>query len=117
MNGFESVLIHEINYLDNRKWSVFFTIPRSSPYFREHFESFHLLPAVAEVDIVACCVEKILGKEISVLGIKKTKYTKPIFPDERGKLVLDLSKSGSINFSFFNQMDTKISFGNMEYKV
>ena len=99
MNGFDSVVVNEKKETGPGKWEIRLSVPASSPYFKGHFPSFHLLPAVATVDIVALLSSDILGRKISVTSISRTKFTSPLLPDEEAALSLDLSRSGSVVFS------------------
>lgn len=98
MNGFDSVLIKEQEERAPGKWAFKLSIPSSSPYFKGHFPDFHLLPAVATVDIVTLLASGLLGKSVFITSISRTKFTSPLLPEEEAVFTLDLSRAGVISF-------------------
>ncbi len=114
MNGFSSVNISNIEETGEGKWAIHFSIPLSSPYYREHFEAFHLLPAVAEIDIAAIEAGRLLTRKLSVSKIKKTKFTRPITPETKMVLALDLAKENSLSFKYSDEDGNSYSSGTLE---
>ncbi len=116
-NGFESVKFLRREKTSGGKWILSFIVPAFSSYFKEHFESFRLLPAVGEIDIVARCASEILSKPVSVTAIKKTKFVNPVLPDTEMDLMLDFTVSGVIGFTFLSKKGDKASFGVIYYSI
>ncbi|MBQ7158921.1 MAG: AMP-binding protein [Treponema sp.] len=56
-------------------------IPATSDYFDGHFPEFKLLPAVAQVDLVALFAERYFGLARTIPEIKRFKFTEKILPD------------------------------------
>lgn len=56
-------------------------IPASSDYFDGHFPEFKLLPAVAQVDLIAHFATRYFGVKTSCLDIKRFKFSDKILPD------------------------------------
>lgn len=100
MDGYKGVSIFSIEAESEGRYAARLSVSSDSSYYHDHFPSFRLLPAVAEIDIVVLTAERILGKEIKVSSITKTKFTKPIVPDSNLELHLDFNGSGVIRFSF-----------------
>jgi len=77
--------------------SLEFVIPDSSPYFDGHFPEFHLLPAVAQAELVIRFAARYLGTGITIAEIKRVKFTNFIRPGT--SLLLKLTKNEK-NISF-----------------
>ena len=116
MDGFSGVEINSIAS-SGTKHEVRLSVSHESTYYHEHFASFRLLPAVAEIDIVALLAGRILGKEIEVLSITKTKFTKLIVPDSSLILTLDMGKPGIIAFRFSLDDGAECSSGRIGYRL
>lgn len=56
-------------------------IPAASDYFNDHFPQFKLLPAVAQVDLVAHFAQRYFGTEVATVNIKRFKFSDKIFPN------------------------------------
>ena len=117
MDGYKGVSIFSIEAESEGRYSVRLSVSSDSSYYHDHFPSFRLLPAVAEIDIVVLTAERILGKEIKVSSITKTKFTKPIVPDSDLELLLDFNASGVIRFSFRLVSGEECSSGRIVYTV
>lgn len=117
MNGFESIEILNKEKLFDETWSIKCFIPFSSPFFKEHFKLYYLLPAVAEIDIVSKIAESILDKKFFVTGIKNTKFMKPIPPDTEIDIILNFAKPGVINFSINSENKETVSKGLITIKL
>lgn len=115
--GFESVDFSNREKVSGGRWRFSFVVPESSPYFKEHFESFRLLPAVAEIDIAVRCASGVLERDISVTALKKTKFISPVLPGSKMILELDFRSGGSIGFTFFTEKGDKASFGVIYYSI
>jgi uncharacterized membrane protein/acyl-CoA synthetase (AMP-forming)/AMP-acid ligase II len=77
--------------------SLELVIPDSSPYFDGHFPGFHLLPAVAQTELVIRFAARYLGTGIEISEIKRIKFTNFIRPG--APLLLKLTKNEK-NISF-----------------
>ena len=116
MSGFSTVNISEVEKTGERVWKVCFSVPLSSPYYSGHFDSFHLLPAVAEIDIAVRQASLLAERRLTVARIRRTKFTRPIEPDRRMVLTLDLSKENLLSFSYHDAAGNSCSFGNLEVR-
>jgi acyl-coenzyme A synthetase/AMP-(fatty) acid ligase/uncharacterized membrane protein/3-hydroxymyristoyl/3-hydroxydecanoyl-(acyl carrier protein) dehydratase len=56
-------------------------VPASSDYFDGHFPDFHLLPAVAQFELVVRLSKRFLGTSLNVLTAKRIKFIAPVRPD------------------------------------
>ena len=56
-------------------------IPAESDYFDGHFPAFKLLPAVAQIDLLAHYAQKYFGLSLSTPSIKRFKFSGKILPD------------------------------------
>ena len=56
-------------------------IPAASEYFDGHFPAFKLLPAVAQVDLVALFAQRYFGTPRTVAHVKRCKFSEKILPD------------------------------------
>lgn len=56
-------------------------IPGTSDYFDGHFPEFKLLPAVAQIDLVAHFAERYFGTKVSIPDIKRFKFSDKLLPD------------------------------------
>jgi len=77
--------------------SLEFVIPDNSPYFDGHFPEFHLLPAVAQAELVIRFAARHLGTDIEISEIKRVKFTNFIRPGMT--ILLKLTKNEK-NISF-----------------
>lgn len=78
-------------------------IPSTSDYFDGHFPDFKLLPAVAQIDLVAHFARRYFGTELSTLDIKRFKFSDKIFPDST--VVFKLKFDGEKNRVSFEITD------------
>ncbi len=79
------------------------TIPATSDYFDGHFPDFKLLPAVAQVDLIALFAQRYFGLSRSIPEIKRCKFTEKILPDT--KVVFHLSYDEAKNSLAFKLQD------------
>ncbi len=117
MDGYKGVSIFSIETASDGRYSARLSVGAGSSYYHDHFPSFRLLPAVAEIDIVVLTAERILGTELNVSSISKTKFTKPIVPDSDLELLLDFNASGIIRFSFRLGSGEECSSGRIGYTL
>ncbi|MCR4822318.1 MAG: AMP-binding protein [Treponema sp.] len=78
-------------------------IPATSDYFDGHFPDFKLLPAVAQVDLVAHFAQRYFGTELSTPDIKRFKFTDKLLPDST--VVFKLKFDGEKNKVSFEISD------------
>lgn len=74
-------------------------IPSTSDYFDGHFPQFKLLPAVAQIDMIAHFASRYFGTEVSIPEIKRFKFSDKILPDTI--LIIKLK---------FDSLKSKVSF-------
>lgn len=94
-------------------------IPSTSDYFDGHFPDFKLLPAVAQIDLVAHFARRYFGTELSTPDIKRFKFSDKILPDstvvfklkfdgEKNKVSFEISDfTGSKTYSTGNYIAKK----------
>lgn len=111
MKGYDSLVVHSLSRTGDGRWELDFTVPASSPYFRQHFEAFRLLPAVAEIDILANTLDEVLPDRVRVDAIRQCKFVKPLVPERRCRLEISMIGEGLVRFSFFTHEGEKLSFG------
>lgn len=56
-------------------------IPETSDYFDGHFPDFKLLPAVAQIDLVAHFAQRYFGTDLAIPEIKRFKFSDKILPN------------------------------------
>lgn len=78
-------------------------IPGTSDYFDGHFPDFKLLPAVAQIDLVAHFAQRYFGTELSTPDIKRFKFSDKILPDST--VVFKLKFEGEKNKVSFEISD------------
>ncbi len=78
-------------------------IPASSDYFDGHFPQFKLLPAVAQIDMVAHFAHRYFGTELSARDIKRFKFSNKILPDS--VVIFKLKYDGEKNRLYFELSD------------
>jgi 3-hydroxymyristoyl/3-hydroxydecanoyl-(acyl carrier protein) dehydratase len=65
-----------------REGSFFtFFIDKTFSAFEGHFPGAPILPGIVQLEIALFCIKELLGKNVSVAGIKKAKFLRPIPPD------------------------------------
>ncbi|MBQ9237830.1 MAG: hydroxymyristoyl-ACP dehydratase [Treponema sp.] len=73
-----------------------FTIPATSDFFDGHFPQYHLLPAVAQFELVTRFAKKYFGTARTVPYIKRIKFSAPIRPDTTVTLSLEYDSGREI---------------------
>lgn len=58
-----------------------FNIPETCDFFDGHFPQIHLIPAVAQIDMMTNLAREYLGTSRYILSAKRIKFTSPIFPN------------------------------------
>ena len=115
MDGYIGTEILKTDAAENNVWNVLLIVHASSAYFHEHFEAFHLLPAVAEIDIVIKTIDKLIGRTLEVSSITKTKFTLPIRPETKLILHIDMQHAGIVSFSYKGEDGSIYSSGKIGY--
>lgn len=73
-----------------------FFIPAESDFFRGHFPTFKLLPAVAQFWCVNHFAQKYLNLSRDVSAIKRVKFVSPVMPNTHVTLKLNYNKEKSL---------------------
>ena len=72
------------------------------PYFEGHFEGFHLLPALLQINFVVEMGKKYLPVKNNPQTIPNMKFTKPIYPEMKVNVELKwIDEKQQVNFRFF----------------
>ncbi len=58
-----------------------FFIPETCDFFDGHFPEIHLVPAVAQIDMMTNLANKYLGTSRYIFSAKRIKFTSPVFPN------------------------------------
>ena len=84
-------------------------IPESSDYFDGHFPDFKLLPAVAQIDLVAHFAQRYFGTALSTPDIKRFKFSDKLLPNSTVvfKIKFDGEKS-KVSFEISDFTGSKI---------
>lgn len=76
-------------------------IPANLIYFKGHFEQLAIVPGVTQIKWVVDFASESLGQANST-RINKLKFMRPIFPDQHITLAIELTATGCIHFSYFD---------------
>lgn len=63
-----------------------FTVTEECDFFDGHFPEIHLLPAVAQIDLMMHFANKYFGNKGFAISTKRTKFGAPIFPGYTARL-------------------------------
>lgn len=100
-DGFSSVSILSSEETAKGMWNFTLIIPSGSAYFSEHFPAMRLLPAVAEIDIIAHLLKTYIHKDFTLQEIVQSKFSSPIIPDEKIQLSLKVEDDkGIVRFTY-----------------
>jgi acyl-coenzyme A synthetase/AMP-(fatty) acid ligase/uncharacterized membrane protein len=78
--------------------------PENSDYFDGHFESFKLIPAVVQIDLVMHLSSQHLLSSMNLNRIPRIKFCKPIRPNQKIRLEIEYKNDSSkINFLYSNE--------------
>ena len=92
-------------------------IPAESDYFDGHFPAFKLLPAVAQIDVLAHYAQKYFGLPLSTPSIKRFKFSGKILPDTVVIFSISYDKEkGRVTFEVTDASDGK-SYSSGSYGV
>lgn len=70
------------------------------PFFKGHYPDFPVTPGVMLIDRAVKAAEGVLGRKVILKGIKKVKFSNPVFPDEAVSLKMESRSSGEMSYSF-----------------
>ncbi len=96
----QNVIVRDVRVGED-KMEVLLTVPKSSDYYDGHFNEFHLLPAVVQIDLVIRFSHEYLQSSLRFSRASRVKFVKPILPDT--PVCLDVSylrEKGKITFNY-----------------
>ena len=70
------------------------------PFFKGHYPDFPVTPGVMLIDRAVTAAKNMLGRDFILKGIKKVKFSNPVFPDEAVSLKVESRGEGEISYSF-----------------
>jgi 3-hydroxyacyl-[acyl-carrier-protein] dehydratase len=74
-----------------------FKFAASDPVFAGHFPGHPILPGVFQLEMVRAAAESVLNCALGIREIRKSKFQRPILPDETTRVELKLTeKEGTI---------------------
>ncbi len=90
------------------KVQIVFKVGANCEFFKGHFQTFKLLPAVGQIAIVNRFATQYLHINKELLSIKKLKFTAPLLPETNVQLDLSYVKdSGAFSFTLSDAADSK----------
>lgn len=85
-----------------------FTVTEECDFFDGHFPEIHLLPAVAQIDIMMHYAKKYFGDKGFAVATKRTKFGAPIFPGYTVRLNIKYnSQKNSYAYKLTNSDENK----------
>ena len=94
--------------------SLKLVFPADSDFYNGHFPTFKLLPAVAQVDMVAVFAHALLGTPWAIQKIQRTKFCHPVLPDTVANLEMSYNAElGKVQFSYTNESGRVLSTGSL----
>lgn len=80
------------------------SVPAKAFWFDGHFPSSPILPAVAQIGLVAAILEKAIGSKIRVSKVRRVRFKKIIRPDELLRVSISTAsrtpRSGAKSYEF-----------------
>ena len=70
------------------------------PFFKGHYPDFPVTPGVMLIDRAVTAAKNMLGRDFILKGIKKVKFSNPVFPDEAVSLKVEPRGEGEISYCF-----------------
>ena len=70
------------------------------PFFKGHYLGFPVTPGVMLVDRAVKAAKGMLGRDFVLKGMKKVKFSNPVFPDETVFLKIESRGGGEVAYSF-----------------
>lgn len=71
----------EISEIQDQKMSALFKFPKELDLFSGHFPGNPILPGIVQIEMIRFALEQSMGRPLSILSIKKTKFAHLIDPD------------------------------------
>ena len=94
--------------------SLKLVFPADSDFYDGHFPAFKLLPAVAQVDMVALLAHALLDTPRAVQRIQRTKFSYPVLPDVQTNLEMSYkAESNKVLFTYTNDAGRMLSTGTL----
>ena len=98
--------------------SLKLVFPLDSDFYDGHFPAFKLLPAIAQVDMVALLAHALLGTPRAVQKIQRTKFCYPILPGAVTNLEMSYkAESNKVLFTYTNENGRMLSTGTLLMQV
>jgi len=98
--------------------SLKLVFPADSDFYNGHFPAFKLLPAVAQVDMVAELAHALLNTPRAVQRIQRTKFSYPVLPDVPALLEMSYKEeSAKVLFTYTNEEGRTLSTGILVMKA
>ena len=86
-----------------------FFVPETCDFFEGHFLEIRLLPAVAQIDLLAHFLKKYFGVTMFLSSTKRTKFCTPIFPNSIVRVNIKFnSEKNFITYKFSSPDGEKI---------
>ncbi|MBR6588386.1 MAG: hypothetical protein IKK82_13320 [Kiritimatiellae bacterium] len=70
------------------------------PFFKGHYPDFPVTPGVMLIDRAVTAAKSMLGGDFVLKGIKKVKFSNPVFPGETVSLKVESRGKGEMSYSF-----------------
>jgi 1-acyl-sn-glycerol-3-phosphate acyltransferase len=86
------------------------------PHFRGHFDTFPILPAVSQIDLVRSVTAAILKRDIRVKRVRRSKFLGPIRPGERVNIAVKLLENTSDVEWSLKGVNSEFSRGILSYE-
>ena len=94
--------------------SLKLVFPADSDFYDGHFPAFKLLPAVAQVDMVALLAHALLETPRAVQKIQRTKFSYPVLPDAVTNLEMTFkADTNKVLFTYTNEAGRMLSTGTL----
>lgn len=86
-----------------------FSLPENCDFFEGHFPEIELLPAVAQIDLMAHFAKKYFDIPLYFSKTKRTKFGAPIFPNATVRMNIKFnSEKNSVTYKLSNANGEKI---------
>ena len=70
------------------------------PFFKGHYPDFPVTPGVMLIDRAVAAAKRMLGRDFVLKGIRKVKFSNPVFPDEAVSLKMESRGESEISYCF-----------------
>jgi 3-hydroxymyristoyl/3-hydroxydecanoyl-(acyl carrier protein) dehydratase len=75
-------------------------LPVDSPWFSGHFPGEPILPGVAQIALVVETIRRGIGREVSLTGVKRTRFKQIITPGDRLEIEVDVKDDAATSAAF-----------------